>query len=128
MEGDDLVAVVRDIETTVIHVPAGVQDYFGAMFGGLQALHWNPGRHLREPLPEQTMKELEKRLLLFYSGQSRNSGINNWALFKLLIDGDPSTRQGFEGIVGATRALHAALAARDWVAVGAARVTRPWGG
>jgi D-glycero-alpha-D-manno-heptose-7-phosphate kinase len=125
LEGEDLIAIVRDIETTVIKVPAGVQDYYGAMFGGLQALQWNPGKHTREALPETTMKELEKRLLLFYSGQSRNSGINNWALFKQLIDGDSATKYGFTGIAEATRKLHQALGVQDWNGVGAA-IAREW--
>ncbi len=125
MEGEDLVAIVRDIETTVIKVPAGVQDYYGAMYGGLQALHWQPGKHVREPLPEKTLKELERRLLLFYSGQSRNSGINNWALFKQLIDGDSGTRYGFNGICEAASQLSHALRTSDWVGVGTA-IAREW--
>ncbi|MEN9722100.1 MAG: hypothetical protein RJB38_86 [Pseudomonadota bacterium] len=120
IEGEGLIALVRDIETTVIRVPAGVQDYYGAMFGGLQSLHWNPGKNTRFALSEATMKELEKRILLFYSGQSRNSGINNWALFKSLIDGDLALKAGFSGIVQATRRLRAALDARDWDQVGSA--------
>ena len=124
-DGEALIALVRDIETTVIRVPAGVQDYYGAMFGGLQALHWNPGSHNREWLPEATLKELEKRLVLFYSGQSRNSGINNWALFKQVIDGHEPTRVGFAGIAEATQRLHSALTQQDWSAVGSA-ISREW--
>jgi D-glycero-alpha-D-manno-heptose-7-phosphate kinase len=71
------------------------------------------------------MKELEKRLLLFYSGQSRNSGINNWALFKQLIDGDSTTKYGFSGIAEAARKLHQALGIQDWTGVGAA-IAREW--
>ncbi|MBU6375489.1 MAG: hypothetical protein KGQ59_05795, partial [Bdellovibrionales bacterium] len=123
--GENLVEIVRDIETTVIKVPAGVQDYYGAMFGGLQALHWNPGKSDREALPEATLRELEKRLLLFYSGQSRNSGINNWALFKKLIDGDTGTKQGFGGILEATKILHCSLQTQDWIAVGSA-ISKEW--
>jgi D-glycero-alpha-D-manno-heptose-7-phosphate kinase len=117
-EGERFIEIVRDIETTVIKVPAGVQDYYGSMFGGLQALHWGAGAHRRESLPESTLKELEKRLLLFYSGQSRNSGINNWALFKAFIDGDQATREKFSAIHQATHSLLDALTRQDWVAVG----------
>jgi D-glycero-alpha-D-manno-heptose-7-phosphate kinase len=119
-EGERFIEIVRDIETTVIKVPAGVQDYYGAMFGGLQALHWGAGAHRRESLPEATLKELEKRLMLFYSGQSRNSGINNWALYKAFIDGDQATREKFGAIHQATHALERALFSQDWEAVGQA--------
>jgi len=36
-DGEKLIEVSRDVETTVIRVPAGLQDYYGAMFGGLQS-------------------------------------------------------------------------------------------
>jgi D-glycero-alpha-D-manno-heptose-7-phosphate kinase len=122
-EGEDLVDVVRDIETTVIQVPAGVQDYYGAMFGGLQSLHWGAGRHEREWLPEELLPALESRITLFYSGQSRNSGINNWALFKSFIDKQAGVRERFAQINEAARDLEAALRARDWTAAGRAIAT-----
>ena len=114
------VEIARDIETTVIQVPAGMQDYYGAAFGGVQAIHWDVQAHRREELPGSLTAALERRLLLFYSGQSRNSGINNWSLFQSFINRDVSVRQRFEGIVQATRDLRSALLAQDWKAAGAA--------
>lgn len=116
-EGDRFIEIVRDVETTVIQVPAGMQDYYGAMYGGLQTLSWQPGVHGREALPAATLQDLEKRLLLYYSGQSRNSGINNWLLFKNFVDRDADVRARFEKINEATHALRAALFARDWAGV-----------
>ena len=113
-EGENHIEIVRDIETTVIQVPAGLQDYYGAMFGGLQALRWNAGKHERQWLPGGILAGLEHRLLLFYSGQSRNSGINNWALFKAFIDKQGQVREQFQQIADATRSLEAALLDRDW--------------
>ncbi len=124
-EGEAFIDIVRDIETTVIQVPAGLQDYYGAMFGGLQALRWNPGKHDRAWLPGGILAGLEHRLLLFYSGQSRNSGINNWALFKAFIDKQGDVRNQFQKITDATVALEAALVARDWEAAGRA-ITQEW--
>lgn len=119
-DGEELIEIVRDVETTVIQVPAGVQDYYGAMFGGLQSLRWGAGKHAREWLPESILSELQKRLLLFYSGQSRNSGINNWALFKGFIDNQNDIRARFGKIARATQELEAALRAGDWRKAGAA--------
>jgi D-glycero-alpha-D-manno-heptose-7-phosphate kinase len=113
-EGEKWIDIVRDVETTVIQVPAGVQDYYGAMFGGLQSLQWGPGRHHREWLPNELLPELESRLLLFYSGQSRNSGINNWALFKGFIDNQDDIRARFGKINQATRKLETCLMERRW--------------
>lgn len=114
-DGEKLIEVARDVETTVINVPAGLQDYYGAMFGGLQSLAWGAGVHAREWLDEKIFSELESRILLFYSGQSRNSGINNWLLFKNFIDKDAGVRAKFAAIVEATHRLKSALLKRDWV-------------
>ncbi|MCM2323654.1 MAG: hypothetical protein NDJ90_10380 [Oligoflexia bacterium] len=124
-EGEDFIEIVRDVETTVIQVPAGMQDYYGAMFGGLQALNWGYGSHRREWLPEATLNRLEERLLLFYSGQSRNSGINNWALFKGFIDREAEVRSKFERINQATRRLEAALREENWEEAGRA-IAEEW--
>jgi D-glycero-alpha-D-manno-heptose-7-phosphate kinase len=124
-QGNQLIEIVRDIETTVIQVPAGLQDYFGAMYGGLQTLHWGIGTHSRDPLPSDLIPELEQRLLLFYSGQSRNSGINNWALFKGFIDRQDQIRSKFEQISSVTHQLTAALKKRQW-ADAAALIAKEW--
>lgn len=124
-DGENLIEISRDVETTVIHVPAGLQDYYGAMFGGLQALNWGAGVHHREWLPEDVLSELEPRLLLFYSGQSRNSGINNWLLFKNFIDDQNQVRDRFRAIAKATHDVKTALLKKDWQAVGAA-IRQEW--
>lgn len=117
-DGERLVEITRDVETTVIKVPAGMQDYYGAMFGGLQSLRWGAGRHDRQWLSPDLLSELEERILLFYSGQSRNSGINNWALFKSFIDGQGNVRDQFHGINHSAHSLERALGERDWQATG----------
>jgi len=119
-QGVHFIEVVRDVETTVIKVPAGLQDYYGAMFGGLQKLEWGTALHQRQRFPESTLRELEKRLLLFYSGHSRNSGINNWALFKKCIDQQDQIPERFQKISDATRALELALDQGDFAAAGKA--------
>lgn len=128
-EGERLIEIARDIETTVIKVPAGLQDYYGAMFGKLQSIHWGAGTHNRSWLSDDTLAEVNKRVLLFYSGQSRNSGINNWALYKGLID-EARVSKGvyaangvaarFQGIADATVALEKALSSHDWDGAGQA--------
>lgn len=119
-DGESLVEITRDVETTVIKVPAGLQDYYGAMFGGLQALKWGAGKHERIAMSDHLIHELEDRILLFYSGQSRNSGINNWALYKAFIDNQGKVREQFNGINTATHALEKSLLEQDWIGAGKA--------
>lgn len=125
IDRERLIDVVKDTETTVIQVPAGLQDYYGAMYGGLQAIHWGVAAHTQEYLPENLLKEVESRLILFYSGQSRNSGINNWALFKAFIDKDETVRSLFKSIANAAEETRAALLARDFKATGLA-IAKEW--
>lgn len=124
-DGEFLISLVRDVESQVLYGPAGLQDYYGAAFGGLQVLDWKIAKNSRHALPLSTLKELEARTLLFYSGKSRNSGINNWQLFKGLIDKDPSIDQKFRSIVQATQKLQLALDKQDFKAVVAA-VREEW--
>ncbi|NDF16054.1 hypothetical protein EB061_12175 [bacterium] len=113
-DGEFLISLVRDVESQVLHGPAGLQDYYGAAYGGLQVLSWEIARNSRRTLPLETLKDLASRTLLFYSGKSRNSGINNWQLFKGLIDRDPGINLKFRGIVDATAKLESALIKQDF--------------
>src|ERR1051326_835477 len=49
-EGDDLIAPVRDLETRLLGVPAGIQDYYPPVYGGLAALHLEPGKPVRHAI------------------------------------------------------------------------------
>ncbi len=115
-DGEYLISLTRDVESQVLYGPAGLQDYYGAAFGGLQALYWKIAKNERNSLPAATLKELEARTLLFYSGKSRNSGINNWQLFKGLIDRDASVEQKFKAICSATEQVETALLKQDFQA------------
>jgi D-glycero-alpha-D-manno-heptose-7-phosphate kinase len=111
--------LVRDLETCLIKVPAGTQDYYPALWGGVQALWWRPGGVFREALPA-IPHELEKRLLLVYTGTSRHSGANNWEVFKRHLDGDRRVRRFFERIVEAGREMVEAMRRGDYDGVGRA--------
>ena len=122
---DELIHIAQDIETQVIKVPAGLQDYFSAMYGGLQAIHWKVCSHENEKLSEEILENIGNRALLFYSGQSRNSGINNWSLFKGFIDGNPDVIKKFQSISNITQNLFDALKEENWEAVSNA-IAQEW--
>ena len=114
---EKFIMIAANVETTVIRVPAGFQDYYGAFYGGVSAIHFRPDGIRREAL-EVDPAELERRVVICYTGEPRMSGINNWEMFKTHIDGDPTLFQLFEGIRDAGRAMREALAAGDWGRVG----------
>ncbi len=104
---DELIFIARDVEAQVIDVPTGMQDYYPAAFGGVQAIHFSPSGIRREKI-DLDLERLSQRLILIYSGQQRNSGINNWDVMKRHIDGDRAVFQAFDGIVAAAnKALQA---------------------
>jgi len=102
----------------VLGVPTGEQDHYPAVYGGVGAVHLDPGRTWREPL-RVDLQELDSRLLLVYTGQPRRSGINNWRVLKNYLDGDPRLRRNFTQIAATAARMRAAVAEENW-----SRVTR----
>ncbi len=114
---DRLLAFAPDIETQVIRSPAGVQDYYPAMYGGINAIHLGIGGASREALSADWLPTLDARLVVCHTGQAHFSGANNWDIFKRHIDGDAATQAALARIRDLARALYAAIGARDIAAV-----------
>src|SRR5882762_8739585 len=110
------IGIAANIETTVIKVPAGLQDYYPAFYGSTSCIHLDPDGVDREHLAINE-KEIEQRFVICYTGEPRHSGINNWEVFKRHIDGDKEVFAIFERIRDAAVKMRAALLANDWNAV-----------
>jgi len=111
------ITIAANIETTVIKVPAGFQDYHPAFHGSASCIHFRPDGIEREHL-NIDHEEIERRFVICYTGEPRNSGINNWDIFKRHINGDAEVFQIFEKIRDAATRMRAALAGNDWSEVG----------
>lgn len=109
--------VAQNIEAQIIQVPTGCQDYYPAMYGGVSAIELGCDgvRRVEIDVPHQ---ELEARGVLVYTGKPRNSGINNWEVTKLYIDGDKGVQRNFEKISAISNAMRAALSKADWKEAG----------
>jgi D-glycero-alpha-D-manno-heptose-7-phosphate kinase len=94
-----------------------VQDYRPAFYGGISAVELGVDGVRRVALPVPA-RELERRLVLAYTGATRNSGINNWEVTKRHIDGDRDVQQRFARIRDIAGAMRAALEREDWAEVG----------
>ena len=110
------VTIAANVETTVIRVPAGFQDYYSALHGGTSCIHFRPDGIEREELKVDEA-ELERRITICYTGEPRLSGTNNWEITKNHIDGDRELFKLFEGIRDSSLRMRAALLANDWVEV-----------
>jgi D-glycero-alpha-D-manno-heptose-7-phosphate kinase len=105
---EQMIEIARNIETQVIDVPAGTQDYYSAMYGGVQSIQ--PGIVKIEPrhLP-MDLKDLNQRFVLFYTGQPHHSGINNWSVYKKTIDGNAKTLKNLSRIADVARRMEKQL-------------------
>lgn len=105
---EQMIAIARNIETQVIDVPAGTQDYYAAMYGGVQSIQ--PGMMKVEPrrLPVD-LKDLNRRFVLCYTGQPHHSGINNWLVYKKTIDGNAKVLKSLSRIAEVARRMEKIL-------------------
>lgn len=121
VDGEALIHLVRDIETRLLGVPAGIQDYYPPVFGGLASLHLEPGAPVRQPIA-LSMPDLASHMLLHYTGVAHFSGTNNWEMYKQQIDGSERVRRGLGKIATSATAMEHALQSANYEAAGAALV------
>jgi len=105
--------IAQNIEAQIIRVPTGCQDYYPALYGGVNAIHLDPDGIRRAAVPVAP-EEIEMRFVLVYTGVPRQSGINNWEVFKAHIDGNKYVWRNLENIAAIAREMHQALLRHDW--------------
>ncbi|MBM3765515.1 MAG: GHMP kinase [Acidobacteria bacterium] len=105
--------LAQNIEAQIIRVPTGCQDYYPAMYGGISAIELRADGIRRVAIPVEAA-DLESRTVLAYTGEPRNSGINNWEVTKLHIDGDRKVHRNFDQIASIAHAMRGALEKSDW--------------
>ncbi len=108
---------VQNIESQIIRVPTGPQDYYPAMYGGVGCLEFSPAGITRIGLPVD-LADFESRIVLAYTGVPRNSGINNWEVMKAHIDGDKKVHRNFDKIAAIAIAMRGAVEKSDWAETG----------
>jgi len=109
-----LVQTVQDLETSLIRVPTGCQDYWGGLRGGINIISYPPGSTEVQTLYEAEGKALQDLLLLCYSGVSRASGTNNWAIFRRAFEGDQQILGILDEIGSIAEAVAKAVIAGRW--------------
>lgn len=113
LDRESIRELAQNVEAQLIQVPTGCQDYYPALYGGVSAIHLDPDGIHREAVPVAA-EEVESRLLLCYTGAPRQSGINNWEVFKAHINGDKHVFRNFEEIARIARGMHDALSDGRW--------------
>jgi D-glycero-alpha-D-manno-heptose-7-phosphate kinase len=121
---EHLLELAKNLECRAIRVPAGVQDFRPALYGGIAAIELGAAAVRRVAL-DVDPRELERRIVLAYTGAPRHSGTNNWEIMKRHIDGDREVFDCFERIRDTAVAMRAALERGDWDEVGR-QIAREW--
>ena len=115
-EPEALLQVAMNVEAQTIAVPTGLQDYRPALYGGIAALELEVDGVRRVPL-DIDYGDLEKRIVLCYTGEPRNSGTNNWEITKKHLDGDRHVFDCFERIRDTAASMRDRLTRGDWEGV-----------
>ena len=113
---DHLLNVARDVETRVLGVPTGVQDYLAALHGGALSINFGIGGRQVEPVSAD-LDELRLRTVVVYTGEPRESGINNWKVTRSFLDGDAVVREHLEEIARQVPLARRALQEGDFDAL-----------
>ncbi|MCK5376824.1 MAG: hypothetical protein KAJ97_07070 [Acidobacteria bacterium] len=119
MEETRLVAVLRDLEATVLSTPTGVQDHWAAVRGGALALHMEPGTPRVERLAVDP-DWLGERMTVFFTGITHHSGMVNWQVIRRRLEGDGRTAVALDGIAAAAASCRTALLEADEAGVAGA--------
>ncbi len=74
---EQIVTLAGNLEARVIQTPTGCQDYFPALFGGLNRIDLTELGPKRSAI-DMDLSEFEKYFVLVYTGRPHHSGLNNW--------------------------------------------------
>jgi D-glycero-alpha-D-manno-heptose-7-phosphate kinase len=97
LDREQIRQIAQNVEAQLINVPTGCQDYYPALYGGVNAIHLDVDGIHRQAIAVAP-EDIESRFVLVYTGAPRHSGINNWEVFKAHINGDKRVFRNFEQI------------------------------
>ncbi len=127
-DGDeDLIRHGAALEAQNLGIPTGLQDYHGAILGGIKALSFGiSGSQVErlEPSPG-FLQELDRAFVLSFTGISHFSGTSNWNMLKRYIERQGDTVERMHAIQDTAHQMWAALKAEDLAAVARA-LDREW--
>ena len=117
----------HQIETSDAGIAGGKQDQYAASLGGLLFLEFGEqsvGATRLDP-PGDQVHELERHLVLCYTGASRLSAATHEQVWKRYAAGDAAIGRALDGLRACAYAMRDAIAAGDTAQVGAL-LTRNW--
>jgi len=114
--GEEIIHYGASLEAQNIRVPTGKQDYYAALYGGVNAIWFRVEGNEVEPLitSDQAFKDLRDRVILSFSGEPRFSGATNWNMLKSYIENCENAVASMKKIKETALAMRECLLERDW--------------
>jgi D-glycero-alpha-D-manno-heptose-7-phosphate kinase len=113
-----IIQLCLDLEARVLGTPAGYQDFFSALNGGLQLISYEPGNISAQSI-QTDLEELQSHLTLVFTGKPHHSGLTNWEVVKRFIEGDKVVRSALAEIGSLAKQLSIAFKQQQWQEAGA---------
>lgn len=113
---DKCIEHVKRIESCELACgPTGYQDYYPALYGGVLALLPSvEGVKVEQLYHKQLEQLMTEQMTLVFSGQTRLSGINNWAVYKSFFDETNNVKEGLGRIADLSHQALVALRAGEF--------------
>ena len=115
ISNEQIIEFAANLEAQVIGIPTGKQDYYAAVYGGVNAIWFGTGGNRVERLvtDEGVIAALERRVILTFTGESRFSGTSNWNMLKAFIDNLNHTQDRMRAIKATAESMREALLSAD---------------
>ncbi len=116
MSREEMIKAVNALEGKMLNCgPAGYQDYYPALYGGVLALLPKARKIEVDQLYSEELKHvLEDGMTLVFSGENRLSGINNWEVYKRFFDKDKNVISGLTQIAKLSQETYLAIKNRNY--------------
>ena len=112
---EHLIQYGANLEAQHIRIPTGRQDYYPALYGGLNAIWFEVAGDQREPLgvSEKFIADLEELLILSFTGEARFSGTTNWSMLMMYVEDQGTTVENMKMIKQTAVAMREACESED---------------
>ena len=109
-----------NLEAQTIRIPTGKQDYYGAIYGGVNAIWFDVEGARRESFTanRELVTKLNQRVILSFTNVSRFSGATNWAMLKRYVENRGNTVNNFRKIKEISTRMRDSLSKGDLETLG----------
>lgn len=110
---EELLRLAMGLETQMLQLPTGTQDYLAAIEGGINSWHYDLLGYKKNKISINP-RELIKHSLLCYIGKPHFSALSNWSVLRKRLEKNRKVIYCFEKIRDAVIKMEDALNQQNW--------------